>query len=119
MKKRYLAVMAATMTTMAVTACSGNQTTTETTAVETTTAAASAVTTATETSAAETTAAAAEKPIQEKPLVVYLNDFDGVIGDLFKEATGLRCRSGCRKWCGDHVQDCSRKRESTVGCSLD
>ena len=38
MKKRYLAVMAATMTTMAVTACSGNQTTTETTAVETTTA---------------------------------------------------------------------------------
>ena len=88
MKKRYLAVMAATMTTMAVTACSGNQTTTETTAVETTTAAASAVTTATETSAAETTAAAAEKPIQEKPLVVYLNDFDGVIGDLFKEATG-------------------------------
>ena len=55
MKKRYLAVMAATMTTMAVTACSGNQTTTETTAVETTTAAASAVTTATETSAAETT----------------------------------------------------------------
>ena len=88
MKKRYLAVMAATMTTMAVTACSGNQTTTETTAVETTTAAASAATTAAETSAAETTTAAAEKPIQEKPLVVYLNDFDGVIGDLFKEATG-------------------------------
>ena len=88
MKKRYLAVMAAAMTTMAVTACSGNQTTTEATAVETTTAAASAATSAAETSAAETTAAAAEKPIQEKPLVVYLNDFDGVIGDLFKEATG-------------------------------
>ncbi len=26
---------------------------------------------------------------QSEPLVVYLNDFDGVIGDMFKEATGF------------------------------
>lgn len=30
----------------------------------------------------------AEAPVQTEPLVVYLNDFDGVIGDMFKEATG-------------------------------
>ncbi|MBO4982335.1 MAG: extracellular solute-binding protein [Lachnospiraceae bacterium] len=30
----------------------------------------------------------AEAPVQTEPLVVYLNDFDAVIVDLFKEATG-------------------------------
>lgn len=30
----------------------------------------------------------AEKPVQTEPLIVYLNDFDGVIVDMFKEATG-------------------------------
>lgn len=29
-----------------------------------------------------------ENPVQTKPLVVYLNDFDDVIADMFKEATG-------------------------------
>lgn len=29
-----------------------------------------------------------ENPVQTEPLVVYLNDFDGVIVDAFKEATG-------------------------------
>lgn len=29
-----------------------------------------------------------EAPVQTEPLVVYLNDFDGVIVDMFKEATG-------------------------------
>lgn len=29
-----------------------------------------------------------EVPVQTEPLVVYLNDFDGVIVDMFKEATG-------------------------------
>ena len=28
------------------------------------------------------------QPQQTEPLLVYLNDFDAVIGDLFKEATG-------------------------------
>ena len=36
----------------------------------------------------EEVAKAAEVPVQDKPLVVYLNDFDGVIVDMFKEATG-------------------------------
>lgn len=39
-------------------------------------------------STTEDTSAEAEKPVQTKPLVVYLNDFDAVIGDMFKEATG-------------------------------
>ncbi len=39
-----------------------------------------------QTSAAKTSAA--DKPVQTTPLLVYLNDFDGVIGDLFKQATG-------------------------------
>lgn len=29
-----------------------------------------------------------ENPVQAKPLIVYLNDFDDVIADMFKEATG-------------------------------
>ena len=37
--------------------------------------------------AAESTDAAGQ-PEQTEPLFVYLNDFDAVIGDLFKEATG-------------------------------
>ena len=72
-----------------------------------TTAAAAAETTAAETTAEETTAqeskeeaegqkesAAAETEkeaeavSQTEPLVVYLNDFDAIIPDLFKEATG-------------------------------
>ena len=69
----------------ALTACSSGQA--ETTAAETT----AAETAAKEETAApaETTAAeAAEKPVQTEPLLVYLNDFDAVIGDMFKEATG-------------------------------
>src|SRR5699024_12657469 len=31
--------------------------------------------------------AAQGQPEQTEPLLVYLNDFDGVIGDMFKEAT--------------------------------
>ena len=36
----------------------------------------------------EGSAAAGETPEQSEPLLVYLNDFDAVIGDMFKEATG-------------------------------
>ncbi|MCD7836306.1 MAG: ABC transporter substrate-binding protein [Lachnospiraceae bacterium] len=32
--------------------------------------------------------ATVDAPVQTEPLVVYLNDFDGVIVDMFKEATG-------------------------------
>lgn len=34
------------------------------------------------------TGSSGEKPVQTEPLVVYLNDFDAVIADMFKEATG-------------------------------
>ena len=72
-----------------------------------TTAAATAATTAEETTAEETTAQESEEAAegqkesadeetekeagavsQTEPLVVYLNDFDAIIPDLFKEATG-------------------------------
>ncbi len=54
--------------------------------------AATASTAATESTAAAAPSAAAEESTaavtQDKPLVVYLNDFDDVIPDLFKQATG-------------------------------
>ena len=37
---------------------------------------------------AQADGSSAEKPEQTEPLLVYLNDFDAVIGDMFKEATG-------------------------------
>lgn len=37
---------------------------------------------------AEATSETTSAPVQTEPLVVYLNDFDGVIVDMFKEATG-------------------------------
>ncbi len=53
-----------------------------------------AVTSAAVTSGAAASGAGAgqtggETLTQTEPLVVYLNDFDGVIGDMFKEATGF------------------------------
>ena len=41
-----------------------------------------------ETGAGDGRSAEMDAPVQTEPLLVYLNDFDGVIGDLFKEATG-------------------------------
>lgn len=41
-----------------------------------------------ETGAGDSRSAEMDAPVQTEPLLVYLNDFDGVIGDLFKEATG-------------------------------
>lgn len=38
--------------------------------------------------ACSTQETASEAVVQEKPLVVYLNDFDAIIPELFKEATG-------------------------------
>lgn len=91
-KTRILAVMAAMA--MALSAC-GNSTAEQNTAsadVENNAA------TVTE-KKAETSKAAEEitenvestqgkNPVQTKPLIVYLNDFDDVIADMFKEATG-------------------------------
>ncbi|MBQ1241039.1 MAG: ABC transporter substrate-binding protein, partial [Lachnospiraceae bacterium] len=69
--KKVLFVSAAAM--MALTACSTNET---------------EVTEAQITAAQTTVNEEAGTAEQEKPLVVYLNDFDAVIPDMFKEATG-------------------------------
>ena len=82
--KKVLAVSTAAM--MALTACGSGENTSavQTTAgVEKTTEAATVSGTE-----ADVTTAGAETAAQEKPLVVYLNDFDAVIPDMFKDATG-------------------------------
>ncbi len=83
-----------TIAVMALTACGSQETaatTAQATAAQTTTAEATskAGTEAASAQATTTEAAKAGSAItQEKPLVVYLNDFDAVIPDMFKEATG-------------------------------
>ena len=85
--KKVLTVSAAAM--MALTACGSQEA--ATTAAQTNMAATEVTTKAaaaeTKTEAAETVTEA-DAAVQEKPLVVYLNDFDAVIPDMFKEATG-------------------------------
>lgn len=91
-KTRILAVMAAM--TMALAAC-GNSATEQNTAsadVQNNNATVTEKKAETSKAAEETTENAestqGENPVQTKPLVVYLNDFDDVIADMFKEATG-------------------------------
>src|SRR5699024_161139 len=94
--KKILALGLSACMMASITACStgtGASATTAGTSAETTadTAAASesAETTAAESGAGESAAdTAAGNPEQTEPLLVYLNDFDAVIGDMFKEATG-------------------------------
>lgn len=50
-----------------------------------------------------------------KPLTVYLNDFDSVIPDLFKEKTGYDVEVSGGQWCRNHVENRSRKSKSPVG----
>lgn len=80
--KKVLMVSAAA--TVVLTACSTQETEVQTTEVQTT----EAQTTEAQTTASQTTEEASEAVVQEKPLVVYLNDFDAIIPELFKEATG-------------------------------
>ncbi len=92
--KKISAVLltAAAMTTM--TACGSSETAvdnpTQTSQTESSTVPASTEAAGTAESSVTKTAeeSQAEAPVQTEPLVVYLNDFDGVIGDMFKEATG-------------------------------
>ena len=91
-KTRILAVMAAM--TMALAAC-GNSATeqnTDSADVQNNNATVTEKKAETSKAAEETTENAestqGENPVQTKPLVVYLNDFDDVIADMFKEATG-------------------------------
>lgn len=83
--KKLMTITASAAAILALTAC-GSKETAETTAAQTT-----EPSTETESTTAETeaeTEAANGAVTQEKPLVVYLNDFDAVIPDMFKEATG-------------------------------
>lgn len=91
-KPRILAVMAAMA--MALSAC-GNSTAEQNTAsadVENNAATVTEKKAETSKAAEEITenveSTQGENPVQTKPLIVYLNDFDDVIADMFKEATG-------------------------------
>lgn len=91
-KTRILAVMAAMA--MALSAC-GNSTAEQNTAsadVENNAATVTEKKAETSKAAEEITenveSTQGENPVQTKPLIVYLNDFDDVIADMFKEATG-------------------------------
>ena len=90
--KKMLALGLSVCMMASVTACS-----TSGTSAESTTASAQAQETKETNTAAEAAesseeaqadGSSAEKPEQTEPLLVYLNDFDAVIGDMFKEATG-------------------------------
>lgn len=90
-KTRILAVMAAMA--MALSAC-GNSTAEQNTAsadVENNAATVTEKKAETSKAAEEITenveSTQGENPVQTKPLIVYLNDFDDVIADMFKEAT--------------------------------
>lgn len=89
--KKVLTISASAAAVMALTAC-GSDTTAATTAAPATTAettTAASTETAKETASETTKDAGTDAAVtQEKPLVVYLNDFDAVIPDMFKEATG-------------------------------
>ena len=90
--KKLLTLSAgAAVTAMTLTACSsGNTATTAAAATAPATTAETTVAASEETSKETSgeTASADAAVTQEKPLVVYLNDFDAVIPDMFKEATG-------------------------------
>ena len=87
MKKHMLLGLSICAAAM-MTACSGETAPAGTdTAAQTTEAQTAAGTAAAETSS-ESEETSGGAPVQTEPLLVYLNDFDGIIGDMFKEATG-------------------------------
>lgn len=89
MKKKMLVLGLCACMAAGMTACSANSTSQETTAAQSQES--SAEESSQKTEAAQTEAEsqkAQDQPEQTEPLLVYLNDFDAVIGDLFKEATG-------------------------------
>ncbi len=96
-KKKLVAMLTAVAMVLSLAAC-GNTNNQENKAAEKTSTAASgesaqestkSVANDTKDATADDSAAdAAGKPVQTQPLVVHGNDFDAVIGDMFKEATG-------------------------------
>ena len=88
-KKKLLAMLTAATLALTMTAC-GNSTQKNESAESKTSQPVVKEESQSEEAAAPTETDEAEKeaPVQTEPLVVYLNDFDAVIGDMFKEATG-------------------------------
>ncbi len=84
--KKMLALGISACVMAALCACGGGQS--QAGAAAETTGAPETTALAAESRAESTGSAQAEAPVQTEPLLVYLNDFDGVIGDMFKEATG-------------------------------
>ena len=88
-KKKLLAMLTAATLALTMTAC-GNSTQKNESAESKTSQPVVKEESQSEEAAAPTETDEAEKeaPVQTEPLVVYLNDFDAVIGDMFNEATG-------------------------------
>ena len=88
-KKKLLAMLTAATLALTMTAC-GNSTQKNESAESKTSQPVVKEESQSEEAAAPTETDEAEKeaPVQTEPLVVYRNDFDAVIGDMFKEATG-------------------------------
>ena len=89
MKKKMLALGLCACMAAGMTACSANSTSQETTAAQSQESSAAESSQKTDEAQTEAESQKAQgQPEQTEPLLVYLNDFDAVIGDLFKEATG-------------------------------
>ena len=97
MKKRILALGLCACMIAGMTACSSGSGSAETTEAQSETASQGESASQAQDSQGEDTEESAEStesgetgeaPEQTEPLLVYLNDFDAVIGDMFKEATG-------------------------------
>ena len=88
MKRRILALGLCACMAAGMTACSTSSTSQETTAAQSQESSSQAESGQEESQTEEGSQAAQGQPEQTEPLLVYLNDFDGVIGDMFKEATG-------------------------------
>lgn len=90
MKKKQMTafVMAGVLAGACMTGCSAKPAETKAAPAETKTEAQTETQTEAKTEADTEKTAAADKVVQEKPLVVYLNDFDAIIPQMFKDATG-------------------------------
>ena len=88
MKRRILALGLCACMAAGMTACSTSSTSQETTAAQSQESSSQAESSQEESQTEEGSQEAQGQPEQTEPLLVYLNDFDAVIGDMFKEATG-------------------------------
>ena len=87
-KKKITAIITAAVLAVTMTACGNSTQKNETAESKTSEPVKTEEQQSSEMQASAETKQAEEAPVQTEPLVVYLNDFDAVIGDMFKEATG-------------------------------